>query len=45
MASTPVPFGSINIKAFFAFGRGVSLSIPEAAKPGIYTRVRRKTAH
>jgi glutaredoxin len=33
--------GSINIKDFFAFGRGVSLSIPAAAKPGLYARVRR----
>lgn len=33
--------GMVNIKDFFAFGRGVSLSIPEAAKPGIYARMRR----
>lgn len=33
--------GMVNIKDFFAFGRGVSLSIPEAAKPGIYARTRR----
>jgi uncharacterized membrane protein HdeD (DUF308 family) len=33
--------GSINVKDFFAFGRGVSLSIPAAAKPGLYIRVRR----
>jgi glutaredoxin len=33
--------GLVNVKDFFAFGRGVSLSIPEAAKPGIYARVRR----
>ena len=32
--------GAINIKDFFAFGRGISLSIPPAAKPGIYARVR-----
>jgi hypothetical protein len=32
--------GLVNIKDFAAFGRGVSLSIPEAAKPGIYARVR-----
>jgi len=32
--------GSINLKDFWAFGRGVSLSIPAAAKPGIYTRMR-----
>jgi len=32
--------GGIHIKDFFAFKRGVSLSIPESAKPGIYKRVR-----
>jgi len=32
--------GGINVKDFFAFGRGVSLSIPQAAKPGIYARMR-----
>lgn len=31
--------GSVHVKDFF--GRGVSLGIPEAAKPGIYARVRR----
>ncbi|HVW36010.1 MAG TPA: glutaredoxin [Pirellulales bacterium] len=33
--------GLINVKDFVAFGRGVSFSIPESAKPGIYARVRR----
>ncbi len=33
--------GAINLKDFWAFGWGVSLSIPAAAKPGIYTRIRR----
>ena len=28
--------GAVNVKDFFAFGRGISLSIPEKAKPGIY---------
>jgi hypothetical protein len=32
--------GAVNVKDFFAFGRGLSLSIPESAKPGIYARVR-----
>jgi hypothetical protein len=32
--------GLTNMKDFFAFGRGVSLSIPERAKPGIYNRMR-----
>lgn len=33
--------GIVNLKDFIAFGRGFSLSIPEAAKPGIYARLRR----
>lgn len=32
--------GAINVKDFFAFGKGVTLSIPESAKPGIYRRAR-----
>jgi len=32
--------GAINLKDFFAWGRGVTLSIPASAKPGIYARVR-----
>ncbi len=33
--------GVINIKDFWAFQRGISLSIPDAAKPGLYARMRR----
>ncbi len=32
--------GTINVKDFFAFHKGVTLSIPAAAKPGIYRRTR-----
>ena len=32
--------GLVNVKDCVAFGRGVSLSIPASAKPGIYARVR-----
>lgn len=32
--------GIINVKDFFAFKKGFSLSIPESRKPGIYKRVR-----
>jgi hypothetical protein len=32
--------GAVNIKDFWAFGRGFSLSIPAAAKPAIYARIR-----
>ena len=33
--------GLINLKDFWFYGRGVSLSIPDAAKPDIYARMRR----
>ena len=33
--------GLINVKDFAVFGRGITLSIPAAAKPGIYTRMRK----
>jgi glutaredoxin len=39
-----VLIGLINVKDFFAFKKGVTLSIPESAKPGIYSRVRRIVA-
>lgn len=32
--------GVINVKDFFAFKKGISLSIPESSKPGLYRRVR-----
>ena len=34
-------WGAINVKDFFTFHKGIPLSIPEAAKPGLYSRVRR----
>jgi glutaredoxin len=33
--------GLVNVKDFFAWGRGFSFSIPDPAKPGIYARARR----
>ena len=33
--------GMINLKDFWFYGRGISLSIPDAAKPDIYARMRR----
>ncbi len=33
--------GALNLKDFVAFGRGVSVGIAEAAKPGIYSQARR----
>jgi len=40
IATLAIVAGVINLKDFWAFGRGVSLSIPERAKPGIYARMR-----
>ena len=40
VAAIAILAGLINVKDFFAFGRGFSLSIPERAKPGIYQRMR-----
>ncbi len=36
-----VAVGSIHVKDFFAFKKGISLSIPESVKPGIYSRARK----
>ncbi|KAI5915672.1 glutaredoxin family protein [Thauera sp. 2A1] len=40
LAAVAIVIGAINVKDFFALRQGVSLSIPAAAKPGIYVRVR-----
>ena len=40
LAALAMLIGFINVKDFFAFRRGVSLSIPESAKPGLYARAR-----
>lgn len=32
--------GAIHVKDFFAMGKGISLSIPDSARPGLYARVR-----
>lgn len=40
LAGIALLIGAINVKDFFAFKHGISLSIPDAAKPGIYARVR-----
>jgi glutaredoxin len=32
--------GIVNVKDFLAFGRGISFSIPDSAKPALYARVR-----
>jgi hypothetical protein len=33
--------GVMNVKDFFAFKKGISLSIPESVKPGLFDRMRR----
>ena len=35
-----VVVGAVNVKDFFLFGRGVSLSIPESRKPDLFRRTR-----
>lgn len=40
IAGIAILAGTINLKDFWAYGRGFSLSIPESAKPGIYARIR-----
>ena len=40
VAAIAIVAGMINLKDFVAFGRGISLSIPDKAKPGIYSRMR-----
>ncbi|HQR20295.1 MAG TPA: glutaredoxin family protein [Burkholderiaceae bacterium] len=40
VAAIAIVAGLINLKDFVSFGRGISLSIPERAKPGIYNRMR-----
>ncbi len=41
IAGIAILAGIINLKDFWAFGVGFSLSIPASAKPGIYQRMRR----
>jgi len=41
IASIALLAGLINLKDFWFSGKGVSLSIPDSAKPGIYARIRR----
>ena len=39
-AVVAIGISSINIKDYFLFKKGVSLSIPDSAKPGLYERIR-----
>jgi len=40
IAAIAIGAGLVNLKDFWAYGWGVSLSIPSSAKPGIYKRIR-----
>jgi glutaredoxin len=40
VAAVALVAGLVNLKDFVAFGRGITLSIPDKAKPGIYNRMR-----
>ena len=41
MAVVALAFGLVNLKDFFAFRRGISLTIPESRKPKLYRRMRK----
>ncbi|MBL8072171.1 MAG: NrdH-redoxin, partial [Nitrospira sp.] len=41
LGGVAILIGAVNVKDFFAFRQGLSLSIPAAAKPGLYARLRR----
>ena len=41
MGGLAVGIGLVNVKDYWALGRGISLAIPESAKPGLYVRVRK----
>ena len=38
-------FGVVSVKDYFAFKKGLSFTIPDSAKPGIYKRVREAAGH
>ena len=40
LGGVAIVIGALNVKDFFAWGRGVSFSIPASAKPGLYARAR-----
>jgi len=41
MGGLAVGIGLLNVKEFWAFGQGLSLAIPDSAKPGLYARIRK----
>lgn len=45
VALTAGIFGVVSVKDYFAFKKGLSFTIPDKAKPGIYQRMRAAAAH
>lgn len=41
LGGVAIMIGAINVKDFWAFRRGITLDIPEAAKPGLYAGIRK----
>lgn len=41
LGALAIAIGAVNVKDFFAFQQGFSMSIPKSAKPGLYARIRR----
>lgn len=40
LAGLAILIGAVNVKDYFALNQGVSFSIPDSAKPGLYARMR-----
>ncbi|MGY6274898.1 glutaredoxin family protein [Methylomonas sp. MgM2] len=40
LAGLAIVIGAVNVKDYFAFNQGISFSIPDSAKPGLYARMR-----
>jgi hypothetical protein len=40
LAAVALLIGTVNVKDFMALGKGISFSIPDSAKPGMYARMR-----
>lgn len=40
LGGVALAIGGLNVKDFFAWKQGISLSIPDSAKPGLYARMR-----
>jgi len=45
VAGVALLFGAVSVKDYFAFKKGVSFTIKDSAKPGIYKRMRAASGH